>query len=167
MTLRRLFFFLLIMIIPAFFQSSAFNMLTVGHIKPDLVLIAACYIGLHWDEDTGTCFGFFIGLLQDVFSAGLLGLNALAKTLFGYLSGKAGKRLNIRNPVVQIFLVALFSLLEGTIFLAALKIFYLPRDAHETFLHLVLPQTLYNIILTPILFWLISLIHQKWILPDE
>ena len=162
MTSKNLVFFLLIIFATVFFQSSALNILVIAHIKPDLVLIVACYIGLFWGEEIGTCLGFSLGLLQDIFSGGLLGLNALTKTLFSYLCGKAGKRLNIKNMVVQIVLIALFSILEGMLFLIVLRIFHLRKEIHETFLHLVLPQTLYTMVLTPIIFRLMNILRQKW-----
>lgn len=162
MTLKNLLFFVLVIFFTIFFQSSALNILVIAHIKPDLVLIVACYIGLYWGEKTGTCLGFLLGLLQDIFSGGLLGLNALTKTLFSYLCGKAGKRLNIKNMIIQVLLIAFSSLLEGILFLFVLRIFHLRKEIHETFFHLVLPQTLYTMILTPIVFRLINFLHQKW-----
>ena len=127
MTFKNLLFFVLLIFFTIFLQSSALNIFVIAHIKPDLVLIIACYIGLYWGEKVGTCLGFLLGLLQDIFSGGLLGLNALTKTVFSYLCGKAGKRLNIRNMIVQILLVAFSSLLEGILFLFILRIFHLYR----------------------------------------
>ena len=102
--------------------------------------------------------------VQDIFSGGLLGLNSFSKTLFSYLCGKASKRLNIKNMIVQIALIAFFSLLEGILFLFILRIFHLRKEMHETLMHLVFPQTLYTMVLTPIIFRLINFLLQKWAL---
>lgn len=160
--MKNFLFFLLLIFFSIFFQSSALNILAIGHIKPDLVLIVACYIGLHWEEETGTCLGFTLGLLQDVFSTGILGLNSFSKTLSGYLCGKASKRLNIKNIIIQVIIIFIFSIVEGILFLSILNIFHLQKKVHETFFQLILPQTIYNFLITPFLFRIIDFFHKKW-----
>lgn len=167
MTLKNFLFFFVLILASVFFQSTALNILVISGIKPDLVLIVVCYISLRWEEEVGTCLGFLLGFLQDVLSAGILGSNALTKTLFGYLCKKAERRLNTKNPVVQMLMIFFFSLVEGVFFLLVLQIFHLSRSIHETILELVLPQAIYNMILAPILFWTINLLHKRWIFEDD
>jgi len=167
MTLKNFLFFFMLILASVFFQSTALNILVISGIKPDLVLIVVCYISLRWEEEVGTCLGFLLGFLQDVLSVGILGTNALTKTLFGYLCKKAERRLNTRNPVVQMLLIFLFSLMEGFFFLVVLQIFHLNRGIHETIVELILPEAVYNMILTPILFWIINLLHRRWTLEDD
>ena len=167
MTLKNFLFFFLLILASVFFQSTALNILVISGIKPDLVLIVVCYISLPWEEEVGTCLGFLLGFLQDVLSVGILGLNALTKTLFGFMCKKAERRLNTKNPIVQMFLIFIFSLLEGMFFLFILNAFHLHRGVHETLMELVLPQALYNMLLTPVLFWTINVLHKKWIFEDD
>jgi rod shape-determining protein MreD len=57
----------------------------------------------------GTLAGFGIGLFQDLDASGPLGLNALAKTVVGFLVAKAGFRVHRSNVGVRFafFFVAL------------------------------------------------------------
>ncbi|MEW5800783.1 MAG: rod shape-determining protein MreD [bacterium] len=167
MTLKNFLFFFLLILASVFFQSTSFDILVISGVKPDLVLIVVCYISLRWEEEVGTCLGFLLGFLQDVLSVGILGLNALTKTLFGFMCKKAERRLNTKNPIVQMLLIFIFSLLEGTFFLFILQVFHLHRGIHETILELVLPEAFYNMLLTPVLFWTINQLHRKWIFEND
>ncbi len=61
--------------------------IAVGIITPDLLLILVVWIALMEGQFTATIAGFAIGLLFDVVSADVLGTNALAKTMAGFLAG--------------------------------------------------------------------------------
>lgn len=69
-------------------QVTVLDLLIVRGFKPDLVLI---YFLFHFSRIGGfqtVIAGFGIGLLQDLFGGGFIGVNALAKTLAGFLLAK-------------------------------------------------------------------------------
>lgn len=59
----------------------------VSSVTPDLLLILTVWIALVEGQFTGMLAGFLCGLLFDVVSADVLGSNALAKTVAGFIAG--------------------------------------------------------------------------------
>lgn len=74
-------------------QTSLLRYVSIGGVRPDLVLIIVVYLGLIRGADIGSLSGFFFGLFEDAFSGTFLGANALSKTIIGFLCGLLGKRL--------------------------------------------------------------------------
>lgn len=101
------FIFLLMVII---YQSIISAGIKIAGIGLDLPLIILVYVSLTRGPVYGALFGFASGLLLDVYSPGLLGLDALLRTLLGFLVG------NFRN---KLFLETLYSK-SGMVFVALL-----------------------------------------------
>ncbi len=57
----------------------------IAGVRPDVLLIFLVIFGMKRERIVGTVSGFGIGLIQDLFTAGFLGANALVKTLTGFL----------------------------------------------------------------------------------
>ncbi|MFQ5432102.1 MAG: rod shape-determining protein MreD [Nitrospinota bacterium] len=60
---------------------------TFGWMTPDMALIAAVYCGRKYGRLRGYRFGIVMGVMQDLFSFGLLGVNLFSKGLIGLVSG--------------------------------------------------------------------------------
>ena len=58
-----------------------------GWMAPDMALIAALYCGRKYGKHRGYRLGITLGIAQDLFSFGLLGINLFSKGLIGLLSG--------------------------------------------------------------------------------
>ncbi len=86
--------------------------LRVANIKLDLPLLLVVYLGLTRGTKEGIVFGFLIGLLVDVLNPYFLGLNALIKTILGYLAGNFKDNLFL-EPIyfkgLVIFLALIFN----------------------------------------------------------
>jgi rod shape-determining protein MreD len=61
--------------------------LEVSSVTPDLLLIFTVWIALVEGQFTGIIAGFLCGLLFDVVSTDVIGTNALAKTMAGFIAG--------------------------------------------------------------------------------
>lgn len=59
----------------------------VAGIKPDLLLLATVISGLSKGKNRGMLSGFLLGLLYDILFGQLIGLNAFAYLLIGYICG--------------------------------------------------------------------------------
>lgn len=59
----------------------------VGSITPDLLLILVVWVALMEGQFMGTVAGFACGLLFDSVSGDVIGTNALAKTIAGFVAG--------------------------------------------------------------------------------
>jgi len=67
-----------IIVVALLIQLTLINSVTILGIKPDLIMVVVVVFSLLKGEKEGTISGFASGLLQDIFSIGLLGINALA-----------------------------------------------------------------------------------------
>ncbi|MBM4178909.1 MAG: rod shape-determining protein MreD [Ignavibacteria bacterium] len=59
----------------------------VSSVTPDLLLIFTVFIAIYEGQFTGMIAGFLCGLLFDAVSTDVIGTNALAKTLAGFVAG--------------------------------------------------------------------------------
>jgi len=66
-------------------------------VAPDLALIAALYCGRRFGKKGGYKLGVIVGLAQDLFTHGVLGLNMLSKGLIGMSSGMV-RESNLFDP---------------------------------------------------------------------
>jgi rod shape-determining protein MreD len=82
-------------------QSTVLYRMEIGGVRPDLLVAFVVYFGWMRGPVAGTLGGFGIGLIQDLDASGPLGLNALAKTVVGFLVAKAGFRVHRSNVAVR------------------------------------------------------------------
>ena len=94
-------------LIAALFAHLAFS----GHIRifgasPEIMLIPVIFFGLFADSDSGFESGFVAGLLRDMFSTDLFGINACIFGVIGFLAGVLGARLSRESGRTQFLLTA-------------------------------------------------------------
>ena len=64
------------------------QLLVVGDIRPDFILVFLIFASARYGRITGVLLGFSAGLLQDFTgSLSILGANALTKSIVGYVVG--------------------------------------------------------------------------------
>lgn len=86
-------------------QVIAADAMTFGRIGPDFPLLIVVYLAVFRGALGGSILGFLVGLMQDFFNPSGLGMNALSKSVVGYITGRAGAQTDRDNPV---FLMAVF-----------------------------------------------------------
>lgn len=86
-----------------------------GGFRPDLCLIAACLAGFWGGWSRGLLFGLGVGFLQDLFSAGGLGINLLLKGLAGLFSGYIATTLATMTPGVIVLPIVVLSMAANLI----------------------------------------------------
>jgi rod shape-determining protein MreD len=133
---------ILLLIIPI--QSALFNFISVAGIKPDLPLALIYIIGLLTGPTEASLAGMAIGLVQDIGSANLLGMNAFTRCFIGLGAGLMGRRvLDISSPMNSVFLAA-FSLAEGIVILFSMQAISGEVPLVSLLLAHVIPQALYS-----------------------
>lgn len=139
-------------------QATFSTVLSVKGIYPDLCFILACMIGFLSGEYKGLMIGLAVGLFQDLLTPGGIGLNMILKGLAGGLAGVTTHTFSsVTSPAI---LVVTFALSLGC-GLASLVVAYPVVDALVLFHALpsgLLPQGLYDSLLTLGMFWLIKFI---------
>lgn len=83
---------LFVAIVFLFLQMVAANRLAIGDIVPDFPLLFVVYLGLFRGSFQSTIAGFLVGVLQDLYNPALLGLNALLKSIVGFIAGHIGSK---------------------------------------------------------------------------
>ena len=118
--------------------------LRIGDVVPDIPLIIVVLLALRRGPEFGCVGGFVTGLLQDAASGGLIGVQALTKSVIGFAIGALGGRLTVTQPLVQVPGLVLLSIAEGLARFAILQLFRFPAPFGELLTFVVLPQALYN-----------------------
>lgn len=125
-------------------QTSLVQTLSVGGATPDLPFIMTVFWALRRGPEAGCVAGFFAGLLQDVASGGLVGVQAMTKALAGFVLGLAGGRLWVANPLVQVPGLVALTVAEGVLRFGLLQLFHYPAGIGALLVDVILPQALYN-----------------------
>lgn len=81
--LKYLGLFLILFLLQTVFLPSFLPAYTI----PDFCLILLAFISLRYGPAVGVFTGFSLGILQDVYSPGLLGISSLANSILAYLVG--------------------------------------------------------------------------------
>jgi rod shape-determining protein MreD len=156
---------LLVIFTALLIQTSVFNFFSLWGIKPNLALIAVIYFALFHGTLTAVGTGIIAGLLEDVLSGGLLGINLLIKPLIGYLFSLIGQQMVVLNPINQAVLVILGSLLNSGLTFFILKATSIIIPGKAMLFKIIFLQALYNgllcIVLIPVLQWLYRFDKKK------
>jgi rod shape-determining protein MreD len=125
-------------------QATLAPALRIGDVAPDIPLIIVVLLALRRGAEFGCLAGCAAGLLQDAAGGGLLGVQAITKSVIGFAIGALGGRLRVTQPLVQVPGLVLLSVLEGLARFALLKAFHFPAPFGDLMAYVVLPQALYN-----------------------
>jgi len=118
--------------------------LRIADVAPDIPLIVVVMLALRRGPEFGCGAGFLAGLLQDAATGGLLGVQALTKSVIGFGVGALGGRLRVSQPLVQVPGLVVLSLVEGVARFGLLQLFHFPASFAELMTYVVLPQAIYN-----------------------
>ncbi|MGA2570001.1 MAG: rod shape-determining protein MreD [Terracidiphilus sp.] len=84
----------------------------------DLPLVITIYFALgRRNAMQGTIMGATMGLFEDALSHHAIGINGIAKTTVGFLSGSIGIRIDVDNHTIRVLLTFAFSLLSSVLYL--------------------------------------------------
>lgn len=141
-------------------QSSVFTRLDLGGITPNLLIVLTASFGFMKGEKTGMFIGFVCGLLMDIFFSEYMGLYSLVYLYIGFFNGKFKKIFFPDDIKLPITLIIFSDLVYG---LMCYFSFLLRGKFHfgYYFIHIVLPEIVYTIIITIALYPLILIINKK------
>ena len=134
-------------------QLTILNSFTLQGLKPDLALIVVIMFALLKGEGEGAVIGFVSGLLQDIFSVGLLGVNALVKTVMGFICGIIKKRIFVEHILLVVpILTLLISIAQSGLMFIVLRAFGMEYDLAWSLRQVIIPEALYNSFLSPFIY---------------
>lgn len=116
----------MLLLVSAILQGAGGGSGILFHFRPDLVLIVVVCWSLREGPRGGWWAGAAGGLLSDLFSAGLLGGNALSLAAAGWLTALASRSLYRGHLTTRIVMVALAALVSGAVYYLLLVLFRSP-----------------------------------------
>ncbi len=150
----------LLILIVYLIQSTMIRILPMGGVAPNLLIILTSCFGFMRGKNDGMFVGFLSGIIIDVLFGNLIGFYALIYMIIGYLNGffasifypediKLPVALITSSELVYCFLVYVFRfLIQGKI-----------RFGYY-FLHIILPEIVYTIFVTIIIYKIILNINE-------
>lgn len=159
--MRRILFYIAMVIVGYFLQTGIFTELALGGIVPNLFVICTVSIGMIRGKKEGCLIGFVFGILMDALYAMYFGVYALLLAIMGYVAGYVQQIFYEEDMTLPIVMIGLADLLYGIIiFLFS----FFPRG-RTNFLfylgHIILPGTIYTLILAVFIYRLITFINRK------
>ena len=112
-------------------------------IQPDLVLIVVLYFAITSEEGRGVLIGAGLGLLQDILSGGILGLNFFTKGVIAFLVGGLRNNIVIDNVLSRITIIFFSAVLEGLLCLGIFKVLFHQEAIFVMFSGIVLGRAVY------------------------
>lgn len=99
------------------------NVIALLEINPDIMLVLAILHALYYGEQNGTIFGFGIGLLEDVLSGTLFGMNAFILSLVSFLTGVYKKYIFVSDIVAFLIYIVLATIVKYILYIVFFSIF--------------------------------------------
>lgn len=153
---------LLITILVSFLlQSTLVQVITIGSITPNLLLILCVSMGLMRGRKSGMWTGFFCGLLVDLFFGSLFGFYALVYMYVGFFSGYAYRIYYDNDIKVPLVLTAIMDLLYN---FAIYMLQFLLRGRLSLgtyFTRIIVPEVFYTVFLTLIVYRVYYFINHR------
>jgi rod shape-determining protein MreD len=142
-------------------QCSVFDSLAFAGIIPNLMIILTSSFGFMRGEKEGLVIGFFCGLLSDIFFGNFLGFYALVLMYIGFLNGKFSRIFYPEDIKLPIALIITSDLSYGILCYVLLFMLRGRFQFGYYFLHVIVPEALYTIVITMFLYPVILKINQK------
>lgn len=143
-------------------QVTLMQWISLGRVAPNLLIIITSAYGFMRGKKNGLLVGFFCGLLTDIFFGQVIGFYAIIYMYIGYANGMFHRVFFPEDIKLPLFLITVSDLAYG---FAVYVLLYLLRGRFELpfyFLHVIVPETVYTIVLT-VLFYPMNLkINQKF-----
>ena len=128
--------------------------LSVWNVKPDVGLVAVCFVGLLAGELDGLLVGLAVGWAMSLFSAGDLLTGMVTKGGVGFFAGLAGRQIAQVTPMVLIVGLLAASCLTGLWTAFSLK----PNDEQDMWWALraiILPQACFDAAVGGAVYWMV------------
>jgi len=142
-------------------QSTLFQYIEILGVRPNTVLIIIVSYSILRGDVEGAILGFFAGLTTDVYFGQYIGLYALMYMLTGYLCGKPFRNFFRENFLLPLSLVAVSSILYQFVIYIVDFLFRAELDLPYFFRTIILPGSVYTLILTVPIYSLMYGINSK------
>lgn len=140
-------------------QCTVFRSLAFGGIVPNLLIVLTASFGFMRGEKTGLLIGFFCGLLADIFFASVIGFYALLYMYIGYMNGKFCTIFYPQDIKLPVALILGSDFAYGIVCYVIMFLLRGRFDFMYYLVHVILPEIVYTIVVTLLLYPLILWIN--------
>jgi len=143
-------------------QTTLLGGLSIAGARIDLLWVVFIILATQNGSSISQGIGFVLGLAVDAVTLAPLGYHAFLFTLGGYLFGLGSGNVFFDPIVMPAFLMLLASVFQALVGFVLSAVFRL-GDPLSTFFHLgFLFQTLLNVVLAPLVFWVYGWAREKF-----
>ena len=142
-------------------QCTVFRFLAFGGIVPNLMIVLTASFGFMRGEKTGLMIGFFCRILADIFFASVIGFYALLYMYIGYMNGKFATIFYPQDIKLPVALILCSDFTYGIICYVIMFLLRSRFDFVYYLLHIILPEIVYTIVVTLLLYPLILWINTR------
>ncbi len=162
---RRIVYFIMILVC-FMLQTTIWNLLPLGNVKPNLLLVLTVSLGLMCGRSAGLWIGFISGLIVDLFYGNMFGFTALIYMYLGYMNGRFYNVFFDEDIKVPMMMVAVSDFIYNIIFYVIQFLFRQRYDFGAYMIHIILPEILYTVLCTLIIYMIIYRINRM-LVKDE
>ncbi len=161
MFMRRKITIFVIVTVCYLLQTTLFTRLSFASITPNLLIIVVSAFGFMRGRKEGLFVGFFCGLLLDIFGGSVLGAYSLLYMYVGYINGFFRKRFYPEDLKLPLLLIAGSDLAVNLFIYFFMFLFRNRYNFNYYFLHLMLPELVYTMVVTIFLYMIVLKINQR------
>ena len=143
---------ILLAIIIYFLQLNFFSWFTIAGVMPNMFIILVLFIGLFTNKNLGAIYGISIGLIIDLLTNQKIGITAIVLGIVGLLAGIFDKNFSKDNRITIMFIVAATTIATESIIYFLTYILLNTNIDVLVFIKILLIETVYNILLSIILY---------------
>lgn len=146
--------YVLLLILAVVLQETWIPLWAVAGATPDLLILFVVFTGLISGPMAGLLAGAGVGLLLDLLSGKYIGLSVLSMAAAGIATPLVCTHFYYKQKYIVPMVSVLFAtVVEGFLYCLFSKFTSLSLPIFSTLFHFFLPRALYNMVLTPLLYW--------------
>ncbi|SKB71873.1 rod shape-determining protein MreD [Lachnospiraceae bacterium] len=154
--MRRKILEIIIIFIAFILQCTVFRLIALGNVVPNMMIILTSAFGFMRGKKEGMFVGFFCGILTDIlFGNGIIGLYALIYVWIGCGNGLFNTLFYPEDIKFPIVLIGVSDLVYGFVYYVFTFLLRSRLDLGYYMLHIVLPEAIYTILVTVVVYRLL------------
>lgn len=135
--------FTVTVIVSALLQTTILNYVRIFNVKPDLLLISVIIASLSFAPVWAISLSIFAGILKDIFSVNVFGINTLLFFLWSLSIIKLSRKITFDNNYIRLALMSIIAILNNII-MRLLFLFLGNFISWGIFLRIMLIESLYT-----------------------
>lgn len=142
----------LLILVGYLLQSTLFQAISLGGVAPNILIIITSSFGFMRGKKEGMTIGFISGLILDVLFGKILGFYALLYMVIGYLNGFFSTIFYPEDIKLPMVLITSSELVYCFLCYFFLFLIQGKKNFGYSFLHLILPEIVYTLLVTIIIY---------------